>query len=115
MRYCRAALALLLLGAGLPASGATQTADLRIVVVAGEDAVNVIQQKTAVAPIVEVRDRNDLPVSGASLTFTIGGGHGATFAGGAQTLTVTTNAAGRAAVSALTPLAAGPVQIDVLA
>ena len=35
---------------------------LKIVVISGEDAVNIIQQKTAVAPVVEVRDRNDLPV-----------------------------------------------------
>jgi hypothetical protein len=37
---------------------------LRIVVIEGEDAVNVIQQKTAVAPVIEVRDRNNLPVPG---------------------------------------------------
>ena len=48
--------ALLALGALPPASG------LKIVVLAGEDAVNVIQKKTAVAPVVEVRDRNDLGV-----------------------------------------------------
>jgi hypothetical protein len=88
----------------LPATGAltAQTAApqaaLRIVVIEGEDAVNIIQQKTAVAPVVEIRDRNDLPVSGATVTFAIGGKN-ATFAGGVQTLTVTTNAAGRAVVS----------------
>jgi hypothetical protein len=38
---------------------------LKIVVVEGEDAVNIIQQRTAVSPIVEVRDDNDLPVAGA--------------------------------------------------
>lgn len=46
---------------------------LKIIVVAGEDAVNIIQQKTAVAPIVEVRDRNDNPVAGALVTFSIQG------------------------------------------
>ena len=51
-----------------------QPGGLRIVVIEGEDAVNIIQQKTAVRPIVEVRDRNDLPVAGASVLFTIGGG-----------------------------------------
>ena len=59
----------------------------------GEDAVNIIQQKTAVAPLVEIRDRNNLPVAGATVTFTIGG-NSAAFAGGAQTLTVVTNAVG---------------------
>jgi len=59
---------------------------LRIVVIAGEDAINIIQQKTAVAPLVEVRDRNNLPVPGAVVTFTIEGGTNAAVAGGAQTV-----------------------------
>ena len=41
---------------------AAQTGALRIVVLEGEDAVNIIRQKTAVRPVVEVRDSNDLPV-----------------------------------------------------
>jgi hypothetical protein len=91
-----------------------QQPSLRVVVVAGEDAVNIIQQKTAVRPVVEVRDRNNLPVSGALVTFSIEGGHAATF-GGASTLTVATNAAGQAAVTGLTPSAAGAFQIQVSA
>jgi hypothetical protein len=87
---------------------------LRIVVIEGEDAVNVIQQKTAVAPVVEVRDHNGLPVPGAVVRFTIGGGN-ASFTGGSQTITLTTNAAGRAAASAVNPLASGSVQIQVQA
>lgn len=89
-------------------------AGLRIVVIEGEDAVNVIQQKTAVAPVVEVRDRNNLPVAGATVTFTIGG-NTASFAGGVQTLTVATNAAGQAAAAGVSPLASGAVQIQVTA
>jgi hypothetical protein len=92
-----------------------QTGGLRIVVVAGEDAVNIIQQKTAVAPVVEVRDRNDLPVAGVPVTFTVAGAKSASFAGGVQTITVITNAAGRAAVSGLTPLSNGVVRINVQA
>jgi hypothetical protein len=88
------------------------TAGLRIVVVEGEDAVNIIQQKTAVAPIVEVRDRNNLPVSGATVTFTIG--QGGSFAG-QSTLTVVTNAAGQATATGLTPSAAGAIQIQATA
>lgn len=91
----------------------TQNA-LRIAVIAGEDAVNVIQQRTAVAPIVEIRDRNNVPVAGATVTFTIGG-NSAAFAGGAQTLTVVTNAAGQAAAAGLTPTAAGAIQINATA
>jgi hypothetical protein len=90
-----------------------QAGGLRIVVIEGEDAVNIIQQGTAVLPIVEVRDRNDLPVAGATVVFSIGGGGGATFAGGATSLTVTTNAAGRAAVTELNPVTNGSFQINV--
>ena len=88
---------------------------LRIVVLEGEDAVNIVQQKTAVRPLVEVRDRNDLPVAGATVTFTIGGGQPAAFAGGLQTLTVTTNTAGQAAASGLNALGSGAFQIQVQA
>ena len=87
--------------------------DLKIVVLAGEGAVNIIQQKTAVAPIIEVRDRNNLPVAGATVTFSVGGS-GASFGTG-STLTVVTNAAGQATAAGLTPTAAGAVQINVTA
>jgi hypothetical protein len=89
-------------------------AGLRIVVVGGEGAVNIIQQKTAVAPIVEVRDANNLPVPGVAVTFSVGG-QGATFGGGVQTLTVTTNAVGQAAATGLTPTATGAIQINATA
>ena len=87
--------------------------NLRIAVIAGEGAVNIIQQKTAVAPIVEVRDRNNLPVAGATVTFSVGGS-GASFGTG-STLTVVTNAAGQATAAGLTPTAAGALQINVTA
>ena len=93
---------------------ASPQAALRVLVIEGEDAVNIIQQKTAVRPVIEVRDRNNLPVSGALVTFSIEGGKAATF-GGASTLTVATNAAGQAAVTGLTPSAAGAFQIQVSA
>ena len=96
------------------AQGATQNAALRIVVIEGEDAVNIIQQKTAVAPLIEVRDRNNLPISGATVTFSVTG-QGATFAGGAQSITVVTNAAGQAAAAGLTPTATGAIQISATA
>ena len=88
-------------------------AGLQIVVISGEDAVNIVQQRTAVAPIVEVRDRNNQPVAGAIVTFTIS--QNASFGGGLSTLSLTTNAAGRAAVAGLTPTGTGAVQINVAA
>ncbi len=99
----------------LSLAAASQSASpLKIVVVEGEAGVNIIQQKTAVKPIVEVRDRNNQPVAGVIVTFSIEGGKAATF-GGSSTLTIATNAAGRAAVSSLTPNIAGTFQIQVSA
>jgi hypothetical protein len=105
--------ALALVSSAAAAQQPGAAAGLRIVVIEGEDAVNIIQQKTAVAPIVEVRDRNNLPVSGVAVTFSIGG-QGATF-GGASTLTVVTNAAGQATAAGLTPTATGALQISATA
>lgn len=98
----------------LAATLSAQAGGFRIVVIEGEDAVNIIQQKTAVRPVVEVRDRNNLPVPGVLVTFSIEGGKAATF-GGASTLTVATNAAGQAAVTGLTPSVAGAFQIQASA
>jgi len=110
------ALVTLVLVAFVPSVSAQQpAAALKIVVLEGEGGVNIIQQKTAVRPLIEVRDRNNIPVSGASVTFTIGGGKSAAFAGGAQTLTVTTNAAGQAAASGLNAVSSGAFQIQVQA
>lgn len=99
-------------GAG-PRAGAAGSA-LKIVVLAGEDAVNVIQQKSAVAPLVEVRDRNDAPVAGAIVRFAIRGGR-ATFGGRLRVLSVTTDATGRAAAGGLLPTSSGAVQITATA
>jgi hypothetical protein len=110
-----AALVIVVFGSAF-ALAAQPAPSLKIVVLEGEGAVNIIQQKTAVRPLVEVRDRNNLPVAGASVTFSIGGGgSGAAFAGGVQTLTVTTNAAGQAAASGLNALSSGAFQIQVSA
>jgi hypothetical protein len=93
----------------VPPAAAEQADALRIVVIEGEDAVNIVQQKAAMAPVVEVRDRNDQPVAGAIVRFAIRQGRG-TFAGG-RTLSVTTNAAGRAVATGLTPTGSGALQI----
>jgi hypothetical protein len=91
----------------------TPAALLKIVVIEGEGAVNIIQQKTAVAPVIEVRDRNDQPVAGATVNFVVRSGRAAF--GGARTLTVTTNAAGRAAAAGFAPSGTGALQIGATA
>ena len=106
---------LLLVAAGVPARAAWQQAgDLRIVVLDGEDSVNIVEQGTAVPTLVEVRDRNDLPVSGASVTFLLGEGGTATLNAGLSQVAVTTNALGQAAVT-VNPIASGAVQLQVTA
>lgn len=112
MNICRSLIACAIV-ALFTSHASAQDPGLRVVVIEGEDAVNIIQQKTAVRPIVEVRDRNNLPVAGAVVTFSIPGG--ASSFGGAATLTVATNAAGQAAVTGLTPSVAGAFQIQVSA
>jgi hypothetical protein len=95
-----------------PASG------LRIVVIDGEDAVNIVQQKTAVRPVVEVRDRNNLPVAGALVQFTIARGAGVpagAFANGQSVVTATTDVAGRAAAANLQAVGPGTLRIQVQA
>jgi hypothetical protein len=88
-------------------------AALKIVVLQGEGAVNIIQQQTATAPLIEVRDQNDLPVAGAAVRFAIRSGRAAF--GGARTLSVTTDAAGRAVATGFAPTGSGALQITATA
>jgi len=112
---CVVALVLLIASSNSNAAqnAAKPPSGLTIVVIEGEDAINVIQQKTAVAPIVEIRDRNNQPVAGATVRFAINGGR-ATF-NGARMITLTTDAAGRAAVTGMTPTGSGAFQITASA
>ena len=80
------------LAGGAAALAAVQEGGLRIVVIEGEDSVNIIGQGTAVPTVVEVRDRNDLPVSGASVLFLLGEGGTATLNAGLSQVALTTNA-----------------------
>src|ERR1700741_3124482 len=84
---------------------------LKIVVVAGEDGVNIVKKKTAVQPVVEVRDRNNVPVSGVVVNFTTpNSGASAVFSNGGHTLSLVTNSAGRVAVTGMQPVGTGPFQ-----
>ena len=107
-----------LLVAGLTAGDARAQDDgqdqgLRIVVLDGEDNVNIIAQGTAVPTLVEVRDRNDLPVAGASVLFLLQNAN-ATLNAGLSQVALTTNALGQAAVT-VNPLVAGAVELSVTA
>ncbi len=67
------------------------------------EAQNNLKKGRATKAVVEVRDRNNKPVAGLALLFLLpGSGPSGAFAGGAQSLTLTTNAAGQA-VATYTP------------
>jgi hypothetical protein len=71
---------------------------LNLVIIEGDGAINNIRQRTAREPIVQVEDENHKPVAGAAVLFLLPDhGSGGTFADGSHSLSVTTNAQGRAA------------------
>ena len=102
---------------------ASTTPDLQIVVIEGEDGINVIKKNTAVRPVVEVRDKNKAPgigvtaaVAGVTIYFLLPkGGPGATFANGAKSATVVTDANGRAVAPEMHLAGKGSFKIEVQA
>lgn len=78
---------------------------LHIVILDGEDALNNIRERTAREPIVQVEDENHKPVAGALILFSIQNGSdgaGASF-NGVSSLSVTTDAEGKATAHGLLP------------
>lgn len=86
-----------------PAASAQQ-AQLRVVVVAGQDALNNIRLAENREIIVEVQDQNQRPVMGAEVTFILPDqGASGTFPNGMRTLVTTTDAQGRAFARGIRP------------
>ncbi|MBI4875965.1 MAG: carboxypeptidase regulatory-like domain-containing protein [Acidobacteria bacterium] len=116
--WCRPALSILLSAVGVAGGWAAPSApaELTIVILEGEEGVNVLKKKTAVRPVVEVRDRNKAPVAGATVVFLLPQyGPGGTFLDGGKMMSVTTDASGRAAASAIQPSGTGAFKINVTA
>lgn len=89
---------------------------LHIEIMSGDRGINIIKKKTAVKPVVEVRDRNNLPIAGALVTFSSpSDGPSLVFANGARSITVTTDAAGRATTVGMKPVETGKFQVNVSA
>jgi hypothetical protein len=89
---------------------------LHITVLEGEDGANVLKSKMAVKPVVEVRDKNNLPVSGATVAFIApDSGPRVVFAHGNSTYLTTTDANGRAVVHNAKPVGKGTFHIRVQA
>jgi hypothetical protein len=79
-------------------------AQLRIVILEGEGAINNIRQRTAREPIVQVEDENRKPVAGAMVLFTLpDSGPGAVFADGSKTLIAYTDEKGQAKAKGIKP------------
>jgi hypothetical protein len=79
-----------------------QQSGLRIVIVEGEGAINNINQKVNVPPVVEVRDESNKLVEGAAVVFSLPTqGPGGIFANGTNTLNATTDRQGRATASGI--------------
>lgn len=86
----------------------------QLVVLRGDNAQNNIKKGRATKQVVEVRDRNNKPVAGVLLTFSLPRtGASGTFVDGAQLTTVTTDPAGQAAVTVQPNSVAGTYQIEV--
>lgn len=90
---------------------------LNIVIVEGEGTLNNVKQRVNREPIVQVEDENHKPIAGAAVVFFLPtSGPSGTFANGSQTLTVTTDATGRAAATGIHPNhTLGKIQIRVTA
>jgi hypothetical protein len=98
--------------------------DLQIVVIQGEDGANIVQDGTFADTIVEVRDRNNLPIAGGALVTAgvvwavvahSGGATPGAFVNGTNTITLTADAQGRAVISGFRPSGTGQVNVQVQA
>jgi hypothetical protein len=102
-----------------PASAWAQEtgSQLNIVIVEGDGAINNIRQRTAREPIVQVEDQNHKPIAGAAVVFLLPEqGASGVFANGSHTLTVMTDAQGRAVARGFHPNnVQGKLQIHVTA
>lgn len=90
---------------------------LSLVIVEGDGAINNLRQRVNREPIVQVEDENHKPIAGAVVTFLLPtDGPSATFPDGSHSLTVTTDANGRAVARGLRPNSVnGKVQIRISA
>jgi hypothetical protein len=74
-----------------------QDSAFHLTVVAGDGAKHNIHEKFRIQPVVQVTDENDKPIQGATIVFTLPSkGPGGTFEHGRHSLTLNTDAGGRA-------------------
>lgn len=117
-RSCASAVCLLLVNLWtVPVWAQEPQPKLEIVIVEGEGAINNVKERVNREPIVQVEDENHKPVAGAAVVFFLPDqGPGGTFADGTRSLTVTTDAQGRAVARGIQfNRASGQMQIRVTA
>src|ERR1051326_7129387 len=82
------------------AGASSKDGDLRIIVLQGEGSVNNIQTHSGTPPVVEVRDRNDQPLDGATVEFELPRmGAGGSFPANQLTFTGRTNRQGQVGIA----------------
>lgn len=90
---------------------------LKVVIIDGDEAANVVQEKMAAESVIEVRDQEDRTVTGAVVRFKIRRAVSkrlsAAFRGGKDEVRTLTDAVGRARTGPLTPLEPGRFEIEV--
>jgi hypothetical protein len=100
----------------LPAPEANAADSLKVIVVDGDEAANIVAERIAAEPVIEVRDKDDRRVPGAVVRFVIRKTRDrlvASFGNGQTEVRTLTDFEGRAAVNAVTPVEPGSFQIDV--
>lgn len=79
-------------------------ARLKIIVLEGQGAVNLLPSRTAVQPVIEVRDENDNPLEGVTVTFELpASGPGGIFPGGQPSQIGVTNRQGQVSTRGFVP------------
>jgi hypothetical protein len=87
---------------------------LHIEILKGDRGVNIIKKNTAVTPVVDVKDRNNLPVAGIVVFFSSpSDGPSVTFLNGERSFSAVTDANGQASATGLKPVNTGSFQIHV--
>jgi hypothetical protein len=91
-------------------------AALHLEIIHGDHAVNIISRKRMITPVVQIRDRNNLPIEGLVVIFSSpSDGPSVTFLNGSRAYTAITDAHGEAKAVGVAPVNTGSFQIHVSA
>ena len=91
-----------LIAAPIQAQTPAAPTQINIVILEGEGAINNVRQRVAREAMVQVEDENHKPVAAAAVTFFLpGDGASGVFSNGSRSITVLTDAQGKAAVNGI--------------